>query len=59
VAYNFSTSAWVSFKVFGPDRAEPAFIVAQGFYISRYLTDEEPEPSRPHAPQGAAAETRP
>jgi intracellular septation protein len=59
VAYAFSTSVWVSFKVFGLTALNLLFIVAQGFYISRYLDDEE-EPA-PSGPQGKAvpAETRP
>ena len=60
VAYTFSTSVWVSFKVFGLTALNLLFIVAQGFYISRYLTDEEPEPSRPRVDsKPLPAETRP
>ena len=54
VAFNFSTSAWVSFKVFGLTALNLLFIVAQGFYISRYLDDEEPAPSRPRVDKAAA-----
>jgi intracellular septation protein len=42
VAYNYSTSAWANFKVFGATGLMLAFMVAQGFYVSRYL---EPEPA--------------
>jgi intracellular septation protein len=42
VAANFSTEAWINFKLWG--YAFPlVFIVGQGFYISRYLTDDEPQ----------------
>jgi intracellular septation protein len=41
VAYNFSTSVWATFKVFGLTGLMLAFMVAQGFYISRFLKDEE------------------
>ena len=42
VAAYYSTEAWVNFKLWG--YAFPlVFIVGQGFYISRYLTAEEPE----------------
>jgi intracellular septation protein len=62
VAYNFSQPTWVTFKVFGLTALNLLFIVAQGFYISRYLDDEEEEPT-PSRPQAAAkavpAETRP
>lgn len=41
VAANFSTEAWVNFKLWG--YVFPlAFIVGQGFYISRYLTSDKP-----------------
>ena len=60
VAYTFSTSVWVSFKVFGLTALNLLFIVAQGFYISRYLDDEEPTPSQPQAAGKALpAESRP
>lgn len=40
VAANFSTEAWVDFKLWG--YVFPlAFIVGQGFYISRYLAPED------------------
>lgn len=40
VAANFSTEAWVDFKLWG--YVFPlAFIVGQGFYISRYLTPDD------------------
>ena len=41
VAYNYSTSTWANFKVFGATGLMLAFMIAQGFYVSRYL---EPEP---------------
>jgi intracellular septation protein len=60
VAYTFSTSFWVSFKVFGLTALNLLFIVAQGFYISRYLTDEEPAPTQPRVDsKPLPAETRP
>ena len=40
VAYTFSTSVWATFKVFGLTGLMLVFMVAQGFYISRYLKDE-------------------
>jgi len=59
VAYTFSTSTWVSFKVFGLTALNLLFILAQGFYISRYLDDEEPAASRPLVDKAVPAETRP
>jgi intracellular septation protein len=44
VAAYFSTEAWVDFKIWG--YVFPvAFLVGQGVYISRYLTEEKSEPS--------------
>ena len=40
VAYNYSTSTWANFKVFGATGIMLAFMVAQGFYVSRYLEPE-------------------
>ena len=34
VAYNYSTSVWATFKVFGLTGLMLVFMVAQGFYIS-------------------------
>ena len=59
VAFNFSTSTWVSFKVFGLTALNLLFIVVQGFFISRYLDDEEPAPARPLVDKARPAETRP
>jgi intracellular septation protein len=42
VAAYYSTEAWVNFKLWG--YAFPlVFIIGQGFYISRYLTSDEPK----------------
>jgi intracellular septation protein len=49
VAYNFSTSTWATFKVFGLTGLMLVFMVAQGFYIARYLKDEE------HAPESGGS----
>ena len=40
VAFNFSTDAWVNFKLFGGMGLMLLFTLAQGFYISRHLPDE-------------------
>jgi intracellular septation protein len=40
VAYNFSTSTWASFKVFGTTGLILLFTIAQGFYLSPFLRDE-------------------
>jgi intracellular septation protein len=40
VAYNFSTDAWVNFKLFGGMGLMLAFVLAQAMYISKYLPEE-------------------
>jgi intracellular septation protein len=51
VAYNFSTDAWVNFKLFGGLGLMLLFTLAQGWYLSRYLsTAEPPESVRPGPP---------
>lgn len=52
VAYNYSTSTWATFKVFGLTGLMLAFMVGQGFYISRFMKDDEP--AREAAPTGPA-----
>ncbi len=42
VAYNFSTAAWVNFKLFGGIGLMLLFTLGQGLYISRHLPDEPP-----------------
>ncbi len=40
VAYTFSEEAWVNFKMFGGMGLMFAFVIAQGFYLSRYLEED-------------------
>ena len=40
VAFNFSTDAWVNFKVWGGIGLFLAFALAQGFWLARYLVEE-------------------
>jgi intracellular septation protein len=40
VAYNFSTDAWVNFKLFGGIGLMVLFTIAQGLYLNRYLPEE-------------------
>jgi len=42
VAYNFTTDVWVNFKLFGTLGLTLAFVIAQGFYLSRFLEEEKP-----------------
>ena len=44
VAYNYSTSTWASFKVFGLSGLMLVFMVVQGLLVARYVKHEE-EPS--------------
>ena len=43
VAYNFSTSTWATFKVFGLTGIMLVFMIAQGFYVSKYIGAEDGE----------------
>lgn len=48
VAYSFSTSAWVNFKLFGGMGLMFAFVLAQALYLNKYLqTDEPPGEGKP------------
>ncbi|MEO7852726.1 MAG: septation protein A [Rubrivivax sp.] len=47
VAYNFSTSTWVNFKLFGALGLMLVFTVAQGLYLSPYM--KEPVTTKPPA----------
>lgn len=51
VAYNFTTSTWVNFKLFGFTGLMLLFMVAQGFYLNRYLKPEALESDSPKLPQ--------
>lgn len=41
VAYNFSTDAWVNFKLFGSVGLMLVFVVAQGMMLAKYMDKEE------------------
>jgi len=45
VAFNYPTTIWVKFKMFGATGLTLAFMVAQGFWLTRYI--EEPAPQEP------------
>jgi intracellular septation protein len=47
VAYTFSESTWVNFKLFGGIGLMLLFTLAQGLYLSRYLPDEAAHPKEP------------
>ncbi len=56
VAYNYSTSTWASFKVFGLTGLMLVFMVGQGVYIARYSDPGEPADKAPLP--GAAVASR-
>ena len=41
VAYNFSTDIWVNFKLFGLMGLMLIFVIGQGVYLSRYMTEDK------------------
>lgn len=52
VAYQFPTDIWVNFKLFGGMGLMLLFVIAQGFYLSRFI--EEPAPAAaPSSPQSS------
>ena len=40
VAYNFSTDAWVNFKLFGATGCLVVFIVGQSLWLAKYMKEE-------------------
>jgi intracellular septation protein len=42
VAFHFSTDTWVNFKVWGGIGLFLAFALAQGFFLSRHMTEPKP-----------------
>jgi intracellular septation protein len=54
VAYTFDTDTWVNFKLFGGMGLMFAFVIAQAFWMAKYLPDEEAKPApeaTPDAPK--------
>ena len=43
VAYNFSTDAWVNFKLFGGIGLMVVFVILQALMLSRYIDEKKPE----------------
>lgn len=41
VLYNFSTEAWVRFKIFGATGLMLVFVIAQAFYLAKHMPPEE------------------
>ncbi|WP_017773881.1 septation protein A [Paraburkholderia kururiensis] len=41
VAYNFTTDAWVNFKLFGATGLLVVFIVGQSLWLAKYMKEEE------------------
>ena len=55
VAYEYSTEQWVNFKLFGGMGLMFAFVVAQAFWLAKYLPDEgAPKAAASPVPAGAA-----
>ena len=41
VAFNYTTDAWVTFKLFGGTGMMLVFVVLQALYMSRYIVEKE------------------
>ena len=52
VAFSFSTSTWVNFKLFGSIGLMLVFTLAQGLYLARHLPDEKPADASAPGPEG-------
>jgi intracellular septation protein len=52
VAYQFETSTWVNFKVFGATGLLLVFVIASGLYMGKYMPDEEPAQPDPPKTKG-------
>ena len=52
VAYNFPTDVWVDFKLFGGMGLMLAFVLAQAWWITRYLPEEPPPKETPTPAKG-------
>ena len=51
VAYAFSTDVWVNFKLFGGMGLMLAFVLAQAFWLSRYVIDDaKAQPAKGEGP---------
>jgi intracellular septation protein len=48
VAFHYSTSAWVNFKLFGGLGLMLAFILGQALWLAKYLPDEAAKPPATH-----------
>ncbi len=51
VMYNFDEATWVNFKLFGMMGLTFAFVLAQGFFLARYMKDQ-PENENPSEGEG-------
>lgn len=48
IAFNYPTEIWVNFKLFGGMGLMLAFVVAQGFFLAKYIEEKSPEtPAEP------------
>jgi intracellular septation protein len=52
VAYNFSTAAWVNFKLFGGFGLIFAFVIAQALWLSKYVQEEPAKAAEPPRAEG-------
>lgn len=55
IAFNYPTDVWVNFKLFGMMGFTFVFVLAQGFYMMKYIVAEEAElPTKPENPHSQA-----
>ncbi|MDQ1315628.1 MAG: intracellular septation protein, partial [Pseudomonadota bacterium] len=46
VAFNFSTDAWVNFKLFGGLGLMLVFVIGQGMMLTKYLDQTDPDQAK-------------
>ncbi len=51
VAFNFEENTWVNFKLFGMMGLTIIFVLGQGFYLAKYITETDNNKTEPKKPQ--------
>ncbi len=53
VAFNFDTNTWVNFKLFGMMGLTIVFVIAQSFYLARYIVHDDNHPTKKSQPNSS------
>lgn len=52
VAFNYDEETWVNFKLFGMLGLTLVFVILQGVYLAKYMTEEDAQPVEEEQPPG-------